>query len=230
MESLFVRQHFGPLKDNLLYPIGKVIVSFPDPENLIVEKVDHRDFASVYFVNYQQQKLVLKWMYLDEDDSTITIEKEIDLQLKAAAHGLAPAVRYAFLFQLGGVILADRLDLELATYLTNSVNSKLVSDQLLISIINLVERLHNLEIYHGDLSASNIMLKFNAEEPEKFTLQFIDFGRSELLSAESTGSRLKFKRMDYRSLSGDLYDLYRDVGYPHLEEMFLRLQALSQNQ
>lgn len=231
MKPLFVRGHFAPLKDNQLYPLGKILVNFPDPENLLVERVDHRDFASVYFVNYHQQKLVLKWMYLDDDNSITAVENEINIHLKVTACGLAPSLRYAFLFQLGGVLVTDRLDIELGTYLIKNVNTIEYSNLLLAEMVALVKKLHRLEISHGDLGVCNMMFKYvqiPGEERRRVSLQFIDFGYSRDLSLESTETIAKLKRLDYVTLAGDIYDMYGDFGYPHLEDMFLKLQALSE--
>lgn len=99
-----------------------------------------------------------------------TIQNEIELQQRAASYGLAPVIyEYRLHREEGnpticGTIIMDRLN--------RTIEEMEYNDEMSKNVEILVEKLHKIGIFHGDLAKRNIMFDRNNQ------LKLIDFGSS----------------------------------------------------
>jgi len=99
-----------------------------------------------------------------------SIQNEIEIQQRAASHGLAPTIYEYRLYRDEGnptiraTIIMDRLD--------RTIEEMTFDDEMSNNVELLVEKLHKIGIFHGDLAKRNIMIDRNNQ------LQLIDFGNS----------------------------------------------------
>jgi tRNA A-37 threonylcarbamoyl transferase component Bud32 len=146
------------------HSIGKIVIGEDKIRDLYyVNHIDTGDYSSTYTVFDGTSYFVLKHIFnlLEEDMeievSPADIENEMEMHLRAAAIGIAPQIEFAFLFELGGVIVMERIDLTLEAYLTTMPLPPI--ETLSSDILNLLALLHSLNIRHGDPHNENIMFK-----------------------------------------------------------------------
>ncbi|MFS8159332.1 MAG: lipopolysaccharide kinase InaA family protein [Candidatus Roizmanbacteria bacterium] len=207
------------------YAIGKVWVSIEDPENLTyVKTIDSRDYSTTYLLNYHEEQLVMKWIY---KSGVKPIDLEVEIHMRCAAVGIAPKVRWAFAFKEGAIIVMEFMDEELGVYLTNE--SRLESDFSLdlISMIALIEKLHDLDIYHGDIGVTNIMIKYDQARENLPVFYLIDFGESIWISDQIEADKSHLKKEDLRTFSDAIMDLSADFNFENIRRIHFLLQAYS---
>lgn len=99
-----------------------------------------------------------------------TIQNEIEIQRRAASYGLAPDIYEYRLYReegnptIRGTIIMDRLN--------HTIEEMVFDDEMSKNVEILVEKLHEIGIFHGDLAKRNIMIDQNKQ------LKLIDFGNS----------------------------------------------------
>lgn len=99
-----------------------------------------------------------------------TIQNEIEIQRRAASYGLAPMIYEYRLYRdegnptIRGTIIMDRL--------IRTIEEMECDEEMSKNVEILVEKLHKIGIFHGDLAKRNIMIDRNKQ------LQLIDFGNS----------------------------------------------------
>lgn len=186
------------------YPLGKIVIGQDKIRDLYyVNHIDTGDYSSTYTVFDGTSYFVLKHVFnfLEEgveiEVKPEDIENEIQMHLRAAAIGIAPQIEFAFLFELGGVIVMERIDLTLETYLTTMPLPPI--ETLSSDILNLLVTLHGLNIRHGDPHNENIMFKLVGGGVYKPIL--IDYGLS---IYRPNGLSEKDIRRDYYTLMEDL--------------------------
>ncbi len=224
LRPLFLNNYFNPPRPTRTYSVAQIIIGFDNLNDLVYEKIlDSRDYSTTYLVNYRDEPLVVKWIYfLNKKLDLGRIEQEIQLQLQCAAAGLAPLIKGAFiLHDSSGIIIMEKLDIELARYLIDPCRAKQTHEDHsrdLHQLIKLVESCHGLGIAHHDLGASNVMIKFN---PTNYAPQFklIDFGFSCNFTHETDEKQLYLKIVDFMALRGAIRDLHAEFGYSYLEKM-----------
>lgn len=162
-----------------LYPIGKIVAGETQIRNLsYINHLETGDYSSTYRVWDGKTAFVLKHIFnvlvgVEEKISPEDIENEMSIQLQAAALGVAPLIEFAFLFDLGGVIVMECLDLDLKTYLITMPLPPIES--ISSDILNALAVLHSLNIRHGDCHNENIMFKLVGAGYKPY---LIDYGLS----------------------------------------------------
>lgn len=174
------------------------------------------------------------------------ILNEIDVQIKAAALGVAPKIIDAWFSADGGVFVMEKLNTNVGTLFVE-FESLAVKHLILASIMSLIGKLHLHNIYHGDVHFGNIMaisgdpsptykpnpnirglVENGSEESFAYALKrykfyFIDFGQGGYLKGDREVD-VESIRFDYVRLDESLYDLLNDCYTPALRNVYDTLE------
>ena len=183
------------------YPINFILEGEAKLRNMFyVRMIYFGDYSTTYEVWDGTSFFILKYIYHlydnanDDDDvygaSFAEMEDEIEIHMKAASAGIAPMIEFAFLTEKAGIIVMEKLDFSLHDYLYEMTSAEL----FLAEFLALVQKLHSLNIYHGDLHDWNIMFKL-VDGQQK--LYLIDFGKSEHMEF---GLTVRRRRKDYYTI------------------------------
>lgn len=207
------------------FKMAKIFVRSPLLRTISYVKIlEGRDYSITYIVKSEGTEYVMKYIMLGADNVVMDeIESEIKIHQKCALAKLAPMIHMAFTFEKGGIIIMDMLDGQLGTYLTERINSSNV-EIILFKLIAMVERLHELRIIHGDLSATNIMIK---KVNDSYDFYFIDFGISKMLALDDD-LRKRFLR-DLVQLRESFDELHHDFQILELEIISDRMNFYLEN-
>jgi len=145
------------------------------------------------------------------------IINEINLQNSCAAIGLCPGVTDAWFSLTGGVMVMDLYEMTARQLLLKYTD---ITDRqkILANIVTLLDKLHRLGIYHGDLHLDNIMIRENNASSKytdsNYVYSFIDFGK---------GGR--FDRMDSQRIHNDYIEIAAHIQdladeYPGFDELY----------
>lgn len=104
-----------------------------------------------------------------EETTLEEFQQEIEMQRKLAKVGVAPRIYDAWKSKTLGFFIMERLDKTLLRFLKEEDDNKKIDD-IMDKVIDKIELMHKLDIIHGDLHSSNIMLN-SKDEP-----YIIDFG------------------------------------------------------
>jgi tRNA A-37 threonylcarbamoyl transferase component Bud32 len=189
--------YFYPSKSKT-FPMSKIITGSENVKNLdYVNFIQETDYSTTYTVWDGNEYFVLKNVF-EEDCGEGVFEDEVKMQLRASEAGIAPQIKFAFIFELGetkgGVIIMEKLDFTLKKYLEIIPSGEL----FYLELQKKIEQLHKLNIRHGDLHDENIMLKLAGAELKVY---FIDYAHS-IYNPDGLTNRQKFK--DYDTLFNTL--------------------------
>lgn len=196
---------------------------FGDSSYPVIEKyIGHGTYGRIYqcklYFRYSliQKSVALKLQLFKEAENKIfnfkdldiphnSFEEEIKLQKIASENNLAPKVFSTVECNIASCWSDNKvrkhsfatmvqLDRTLYFYLYHSKKDNI---QMVRQLIFLVDSLHSIDIFHGDLHTQNIMLDSN-ENPF-----FIDFGKSKNMSDMNLDQRLWCKLHDFAILSNN---------------------------
>lgn len=201
MKSLLDKNNFTLPNDTEIFKIETLFEdSLDNHEIFYVKDVEQRDYSISYIVKNNNVNYFMKFIFTSTDKSIDMIITEIKINHKCAKLGIAPDIKLAFIFELGGIIIMDLLDIEFGSYLVSN-NVSLSDEEIFTNVISLMEKLHKENICHGDLTCHNIMLN------DKLKFFIIDYGESFFLTSEN---KQKMINRDFFMLEGFADDLLAD--------------------
>lgn len=127
----------------------------------------------------------MKVVELNEEEDINDFRKEVSIASKMSRLEITPKVYGAWFCKNKGYIVTEKYDVTLKTHLEYHDLSK----NLINRLENILEKMHNAGIVHGDLSLDNVMIKF---VKGKKKIGIIDWG----LAFETNEKHpVSFKRM-----------------------------------
>ena len=177
----------------------------------------------VYFSQRSQEQRSMGYLQMTKDKFL----NEVYIQKYLAENNLAPDVYQIFLNSEKGAFIMDGMKdtarRAIIDIIDEGVDVREKINGVLTSVYELIERIHNLGIYHGDTHLNNFMRK---NETENWLL--IDFGMSGF-----SGSTKDFKH-DYVNIYTDLnvlkgednnYGVYLDE---HIQRLYEKIKSMDE--
>jgi serine/threonine protein kinase len=148
-----------------------------------------------------QPAFVTKTVRFDKNNTREMFHRELLLQGEAAKAGLAPKILDSWLTEKEGVIVMElvrgfrMIDVHLATLRRVGDNKREMGQaarELARRVSRALFKLHRLGIVHMDSHIENVF--FNSRTGE---VQFIDFGRAQMLTGKSDKDAVNLLKTDY---------------------------------
>jgi serine/threonine protein kinase len=157
------------------------------------------DFSTVYKGCYKGKcDHILKF-------AVDNVKEEVEFQKKCAENGLCIDVDdwWDCSSGDGGVIITRMLDKTIKTHLVEISQDEQI--QVVKNILEMIQKLHGLDIKHGDLHLGNIMTDKNGK------LYFIDMGHS--MNIKKTTSYSQSAMSDYEKFILNIYSISKDGNF-----------------
>ena len=154
----------------ICYPITEKIVDKTCPENwkFYEEIGEEGNYGQIYGACCKKDcNYILKYLPYENDNTTVMILKEIELQTKCSSIGLCPKVEDAWLCKEGGAIVMERFETTVANLLVQYKTDK-VRNLILANVVSLLDKLHKNGVYHGDAHLNNFMVKANKRDKTNY--------------------------------------------------------------
>ena len=139
------------------------------------------------------------------------IINEINVQNACAVYNLCPTIQDAWISPNGGVMVMNLYKMT-AKQLLLQFDNILDRIQILANIITLLDKLHRIGVYHGDLHLDNIMVDYQPYDDITNTSKYIDTNYRYSFIDFGKGGR--FTNMDDKHI----YDDYVEVA-AHLRDL-----------
>ncbi len=131
------------------------------------------------------------------------VMREITLQHEASLLGVSIPIIDSWFTESGGVMVMDKLDIDVGQILTNDQFPSLEMKHLVVAeVMGLLVRLNSNGICHGDVSMTNVMARWIGST---YRLYLIDFGEAFIIK-----DQLAYKNNDLGNLEAELRDLQYD--------------------
>ena len=112
---------------------------------------------------YYPKGSILQYFRHKEGISKKDFKNEVKIQKKMSKYNISPEIYEKGFFKIGKLhfcyIVMEKMDLSLKTFMEK--NSKFwseIKEDKMTEILNIIEKLHSLGYYHGDLQPSNVCL------------------------------------------------------------------------
>lgn len=218
-------------KEYLIQDI-KILSNFNHGDWHYIRVLDKKYISDTYVIRSDDDtEYVLKFIKGFKRNNSEDILDEISGQQIASVNNLAPKIVLAFLFSKGAIIIMEKLDVNMGTFLVNNVDSQIYS-MILMEIYAIVDKLHSVGVSHQDFTINNLMVKISKPDAtgsskfKKFRamsvkVYAIDFG---MCIIKNCGTSEQAMIKDFENLAGSVMDLYNDFQLPELKNMYTMIR------
>lgn len=140
------------------------------------------------------------------------VMREITLQHEASLLGVSIPIIDSWFTKSGGVMIMDKLDLDIGQLLTSAEYYSLEMKHLVVAeVMGLLVRLNSNGICHGDVSMTNVMARWIGAQ---YRLYLIDFGEAFVIQDPRA-----YKNNDLGNLESELEALGGDFGVSKFQNL-----------